>query len=199
MSQSREIAASAATWVVEHGLDYAAARRKAIEHLGLAGQRGLEAPDALQIEDAVREHLALFHAQRHASELRAMRMLAAHWMRRLDLFNPHLGGAVWRGTATADSPILLDLYTDDPTGPEVALLNQNVAFETGQRDGRGREPVPLIGIHARGPGLSSVVPIEISVWPVDGVRGALKPDARGHAWRGSLESLQRLLDEPEFP
>ncbi|MFN5702036.1 MAG: hypothetical protein ACK47V_15600, partial [Betaproteobacteria bacterium] len=146
MNSTAEIAASAATWIVEHGLDYAAACRKAAEHLGVAGQRGLPMPDHLELEDAVREHLALFHADTQPAALHALRELAAQWMRRLQDFDPHVGGAVWRGTATAHSPILLDLYTDDPTGPELALLNQGVPFETGQRSGRGREPVPVIGL-----------------------------------------------------
>jgi hypothetical protein len=37
MSSRGEIAASAATWIVEHGLDYASACRKAAEHLGYRG------------------------------------------------------------------------------------------------------------------------------------------------------------------
>ena len=196
MNSTAEIAASAATWIVEHGLDYAAACRKAAEHLGVAGQRGLPMPDHLELEDAVREHLALFHADTQPAALHALRELAAQWMRRLQDFDPHVGGAVWRGTATAHSPILLDLYTDDPTGPELALLNQGVPFETGQRSGRGREPVPVIGLQVPCPAIGTVVPIEISVWSPDDLKGALKPDARGLRWRGTLAGLTQLLQAP---
>ncbi|MFM8927920.1 MAG: hypothetical protein ACKOJ7_00005 [Betaproteobacteria bacterium] len=196
MNSTAEIAASAATWIVEHGLDYAAACRKAAEHLGVAGQRGLPMPDHLELEDAVREHLALFHADTQPAALRALRELASQWMRRLQDFDPHVGGAVWRGTASAHSPILLDLYTDDPTGPELALLNQGVPFETGQRSGRGREPVPVIGLQVPCPAIGTVVPIEISVWSPDDLKGALKPDARGLRWRGTLAGLTQLLQAP---
>lgn len=193
MSSTEEIAASAATWIVEHGLDYASACRKAAEHLGLSGRRGLTMPDHLEVEDAVREHLALFFADTQPQALRALRELAAAWMTRLQDFQPHVGGAVWRGTAGAHSPILLDLYTDDPTGPEMALINQGVPFETGQRTGRGKEPVPVIGLEVPCQPLQERVPIEISVWPTDDLRGALKPDARGQRWRGTLAELQNLL------
>jgi hypothetical protein len=196
MNSPQEIAACAATWIVEHGLDYLAACRKAAEHLGLAGQRGLQMPDHLTLEDAVREHLALFHSDTQPIALRALRELAARWMKRLEVFDPHVGGAVWRGTATEHSPILLDLYTDDPTGPELALLNQGVAFEAGQRPGRGREPVPVIGLQVPCPTLGSLLPIEISVWSPDDLKGALKPDARGLRWRGTLAALMLLLESP---
>ncbi len=195
MNTSDEIAASAATWIVEHGLDYSAACRKAADHLGLAGIRGIAMPDHLRVEDAVREHLALFFADTQPAELRALRELAAQWMQRLQEFQPYVGGAVWRGTASARSPILLDLYTDDPTGPELTLINLGVPFETGQRSGRGREPVPVIGLEMPCPAIHDTVPIEISVWPHDDLRGALKPDARGHSWRGTLPALLQRLRE----
>jgi hypothetical protein len=196
MSTCEEIAASAATWIIEHGLDYASACRKAAEHLGVAGHRGIRMPDHLEVEDAVREHLALFFADTQPEALRALRELAALWMERLGAFNPHVGGAVWRGTATEHSPILLDLYTDDPTGPELELLNQGIAFETGQRQGRGREPVPVIGMEVACAALHDTVPIEISVWSPEDLKGALKPDARGKRWRGTLSGLRQLLNTP---
>ncbi|NBQ89819.1 MAG: hypothetical protein EBQ88_08025 [Betaproteobacteria bacterium] len=199
MSAREEIAAAAATWIVEHGLDYGAACRKAAEHLGVAGQRGLQLPDHLEIEDAVREHLGLFFADTQPAALRALRELAAQWMRRLRVFDPHVGGAVWRGTATEHSPILLDLYTDDPTGPELALLNQGVTFEVGQRSGRGREPVPVIGLQVPCRALGAVVPLEISVWSPEDLKGALKPDARGLRWRGTLSGLEQLLNPTAPP
>ena len=195
MSLAQEIAAASAVWIVDHGLDYAAARRKALEHLGLAGQRGVEVPDNLALEDAVREHLSLFCAETQPAELQALRRLALQWMNRLADFDPHLGGAVWRGLATRDSPLLIDLYVDDPTAPEIELHNQGVRFETGERPGRGREPVPVIGIEAPCPELQQRVPIEISVWPRDDLRGALQPDARGRSWRGPRQALSALIQE----
>lgn len=197
MSSTQEIAAAAAVWIVEHGLDYGAAGRRAAEQFGLSGRRGAPLPEPLEIEDAVREHLALFHAETQPAELQCLRRLALSWMERLQPFTPHVGGAVWRGTATRNSPILLDLYADDPTAPEIELHNQGVRLETGERPGRGREPIPVIGLQLPCPELHTIVPVEISVWPADDLRGALKPDARGQSWRGSAQGLRRLLDTSE--
>lgn len=197
MSTAEEIAAASALWVVEHGLDYSAARRKATEQLGLAGLRGVAQPDDAMVEDAVREHIALFIPEEQARELAALRRLALSWMERLQAFSPHLGGAAWRGTATRHSPLLIDLYCDDPTAPEIALHNQGVRFDTGERPGRGRETIPLIGIEAPCTELGQRVPMEFSVWPMDDLRGALKPDARGRSWRGPLSALRLLLASTE--
>ena len=113
MSAAEEIAVAAARLVVEEGLEYAAAKQRAARNLRRRGGRRAELPSNEQIEDAVREHIALFHAERQPAELRALREVARTWMRRLAEFRPHLSGAVWRGTATRLSCVHLDLYCDD--------------------------------------------------------------------------------------
>ncbi|HMS04776.1 MAG TPA: hypothetical protein PKD73_03155, partial [Burkholderiaceae bacterium] len=55
-----EIAQAAARLVAEEGLDYAAAKRRALRDLGLGPRTAL--PDNERVEDAVREYLALFMA-----------------------------------------------------------------------------------------------------------------------------------------
>lgn len=198
MSTTHEIAAASALWVLEHGLDYASARRKATEQLGLAGLRGVTQPDDAMVEEAIREHLSVYGAEEQQRELRALRRLALQWMRRLAEFEPHLGGAVWRGTATRHSPVLIDVYSDDPTAPEIALLNQGVRYETGERPAaRGRDSLPLIGIETPSAELSQHVPIEIAVHPLDDLRGALRADAHGRTWRGPAAALARLLESED--
>lgn len=198
MSTAHEIAAASAMWVLDHGLDYAAARRKATEQLGLAGLRGVTQPDDAMLEDAIREHLSVYGAEEQAQELRVLRRLALQWMQRLTAFEPHLGGAVWRGTATRHSPILIDVYSDDPTAPEIALLNQGVRYDTGERPvARGRDSLPLIGIQDLCAELSQHVPIEIAVHPLDDLRGALRADANGRTWRGPAAAVARLLEQED--
>ena len=76
MSQaSEEIAATAARIVVEEGMEYGPAKRRAAKQLGLTGRGDL--PDNTQVEDAVFEYLALFCAETQPAELRALRELAA--------------------------------------------------------------------------------------------------------------------------
>ena len=87
-----EIAATAARLVVEEGLEYGPAKRRAAKQLGLTG-RG-ELPDNDLLEAAVREYLDLFCSDTQPAELRALRELAAIWMERLAEFRPHLTGAI---------------------------------------------------------------------------------------------------------
>jgi hypothetical protein len=96
-SAKHEIAATAARLVVEEGLEYGPAKRRAATHLGLGPRAGL--PDNDLIEDEVRDYLAIFCADTQPAELAALRQLAATWMQRLQVFRPHLCGAVWHGTA----------------------------------------------------------------------------------------------------
>ncbi|MBN9342360.1 MAG: hypothetical protein J0H52_20140, partial [Comamonadaceae bacterium] len=55
-----EIANAAARLVVEEGLDWGSAKRRAVRDLGLPARTAL--PDNDQVEDAVREYIALFCA-----------------------------------------------------------------------------------------------------------------------------------------
>ena len=197
-----EIAASAARLVVEDGMEYAEAKRKAARALARNGSgRGVELPSNEQVETEVREYLDLFCADSQPGELQALRELAAVWMSRLSEFRPHLGGAVWRGTATRLSAIHIDLYCDDAKAAEIALLNRGIAFdlhsrpaERGGAGGPRGQPLDVLSVSARCAGLADPVTIFLTVRDHDDLRGALKPDAHGRTWRGDAVALQRLLD-----
>ena len=73
-----EIAQAAARMVVEEGLEYGPAKRRAVKLLGLPARSLL--PDNDVVEDAVREHIALYCADTQPTELRALRALALEWM-----------------------------------------------------------------------------------------------------------------------
>src|SRR5688572_14650621 len=62
-----EIAATAARMVVEEGLEYGPAKRRAVRQLGLNARSAL--PDNDAIEDAVREYIELFCADTQPAEL----------------------------------------------------------------------------------------------------------------------------------
>ncbi len=191
MSRTQHIAVMAADLVVEHGLEYAAAKQRAARQLGERGPL----PGNEEVEDAVREHLALFHADTQPAELRALRRLALQWMQRLAAFRPHLAGAAWRGTATRLSALQLDLYCDDPKSAEIALIDAGVDFDGHEAlPARGREPVPVLSLASRCEALGGE-PITLHLWlhDLDDLRGALKPDARGRSWRGDLAALLKLL------
>src|SRR4051794_5175520 len=108
-----EIAAAAARLVVEEGLEYGPAKRRAARALGRASVRPADLPGNDRLEDEVRDYLRLFCAETQPRELAVLRSIAALWMERLAAFRPHLTGAVWRGTATRLNDIHIDLYCDD--------------------------------------------------------------------------------------
>ncbi|MBW8757548.1 MAG: hypothetical protein JF586_08055 [Burkholderiales bacterium] len=192
--EQQEVAQTAARMIVEDGLDYATARRKALQEHG-DGRRLRDAPSNEAIEDEVRAHIAIFHADTQPAELRALREVALRWMLRLAEFRPHLGGAVWRGTATRQAVVRIDLYCEDTKAPELAFLNRGVDYETVSEPlGRGEHSLVLV-VDERNADLGDWVTIHFNVHDFDDLRGALKPDARGQSWRGDAEALRRLLEE----
>jgi hypothetical protein len=192
MSLAEEIAAAAARLVVEEGMEYAAAKRKAARAFG--GRP--ELPTNEQMEDAVREYIELFCADTQAAELQALREVAAAWMQRLAAFRPHLSGAVWRGTATRNSAVHLDLYCDDSKATEIALVNAGIDYEVGTLGRPGREPLNVLTVSSISRALGEPVTVHLMLHDLDDQRGALKPDARGRNWRGDLAALRRLLEPP---
>jgi hypothetical protein len=192
-----EIAAAAARLVVDEGMEYAQAKRKALRQLGRSASRSIELPSNELVEDQVREHIALFCADTQPTELLALRRLALLWMQRLAEFRPHLTGAVWRGTATRLSAIHLDLFCDDTKSAELALINHGVDYDVASRPGPRGGEVDLLSIASRCPELGETVTLFLTVLDHDDLRGALKPDARGRSWRGDAAALQRLLDAGE--
>lgn len=194
MSDTEEIAAVAARLIVDEGMDWGPAKQRAARDLG-APRAALPGND--EVEDAVREHIAIFHADTQPGELRALRELAAQWMTRLAEFRPHLTGAVWRGTATRLSNVHLQLYCDDSKAAEIALLDRGINFDVAETTaGRGRQ-VDMLILDAPCAALGERVTLCLTILDFDDLRGALKPDARGLTERGDLGALQNLLDAPE--
>ncbi len=191
MSQTAEIAAAAAGLVVDEGMEYAAAKKKAARGFGAR----VELPSNEQLEDAVREHIAVFCADTQPAELQALRQVALRWMGRLAAFRPHLSGAVWRGTATRLSAVHIDLYCDDPKAAEIALINAGVDYDSGDLPRPGRDPLVVLTVGDTSRELGDVVTLHLMLHDADDQRGALKPDARGRSWRGDLLALERLMKD----
>jgi hypothetical protein len=191
----QDIAQAAARLIVEEGVDYGAAKRRAVQVLGLPQRTALPTNDA--VEDAVREHIAIFCAAEQAAELRALREHAALWIRRLAAYQPHLGGAVWRGTATRLSDIYLQLFCDDSKMLEIALIDQKISYQASRVAGFQGGMVDALSLHSHCPGLDEDIGVHLMIYGVDDLRGALLPDARGRTRRGDLKALLALLTEPQ--
>jgi hypothetical protein len=186
------IAATAARLVVEEGLEYGPAKRRALRELGLPSRSPLPANDML--EDEVFDYLKLFCSDTQPQELRALRELALTWMERLQVFRPHLSGAVWRGSATRLSDIYIQLFCDDAKSAELMLIDQGVRYEVQAIKGFKGEEVDALSIHSLCPALNEDIGVHLMVYDYDDLRGALQPDERGLAVRGDLASLRQLLD-----
>jgi hypothetical protein len=188
-----EIAAFAARLVVEEGLEYGPAKRRALKQIGAPGRSAL--PDNTLLESAIEEYIAIFCADTQPAELLALRELALEWMERLAQFRPHVSGSVWHGSATRRSDIYLQLFCDDPKSAEIALIDGGVQFSTRSVPGLHGEMVDALSVHALCRSLGEHVGVHLLVYDLDDVRGALQPDARGRRPRGDAAALRQLLHD----
>ena len=186
-----EIAATAARMVVEEGLEYGPAKRRAIKQLGLPARSKL--PDNGLLEEQVRDYIELFCADTQPLELQALRELALVWMERLQMFRPHLSGAVWHGTATRLSDIYLQLFCDDSKSAEIALIDKGVKYAVGTVAGLHGDAVDALSIHSHCVPLNENVGVHLMIYAHDDVRGALKTDKQGRSPRGDMAAVKRLL------
>jgi len=190
--ETEEIAATAARIIVEEGLEYGPAKRRAVKELGFNTRSSL--PSNEQTELAVREYIAIFCADTQPLELAALRELAFKWMQRVPEFRPHLSGAVWRGTATRLSDIYIQLFCDDAKSAELLLIDKGVRYEVHAVSGFKGETVDALSVRSRCEVLNEEIGVHFMVYDYDDLRGALLPDTRGRSWRGDTEAVRRLVD-----
>jgi len=188
-THSAAIAVAAARLIVEEGMEYGAAKRRAARDLGVNARNG-ELPGNDEIEDEVRAYLDLFHADTQPAELAELRRIAALWMEKLAAFRPHLTGAVWRGTATRLNSIFIDLFCDDSKSAEIALIDQRIDYDVSSVDGPRGRVLDVLNLHAPSAKIPGGVHIALTVRDYDDLRGALHRDARGRSDRGDLAALR---------
>lgn len=187
-----EIAATAARLVVEEGLEYGPAKRRAVKQLRLNARTAL--PDNDSVEEAVREYIEIFCGETQPAELAALRRLALAWMERLAGFRPYLCGAAWHGTATRLSDIYIQLFCDDPKSAEIALIEHRVTYTPRTVSGFHGGSVEALSLSSMCPELGEPVGVHLLVHDHDDLRGALKPDAKGRSPRGDLAAVRALVE-----
>jgi hypothetical protein len=136
-----QIAAVAARFIAEDGLDYAGAKERAVrEVIGEARHRHADCmPDNARVQAAVREHQALFMADTQPLRLAHLRAVACDVMRFLigagpDL-EPFVTGAIVNGTAGEHSDVHLLIFDDNAKDIEIFLLNAGVDFDVAEAAG----------------------------------------------------------------
>jgi hypothetical protein len=189
-----ELASAAARLIVEEGMEYGPAKRRAARTLGKRSVRPTELPDNDLVESEVRAYLNLFCSETQPGELLALRRVAELWMERLQAFRPHLTGAVWRGTATRLNSVHLQLFCDDPKAAELALIDKRVNYDVNSTSGLRGESVTVLTVSSHSEDLAEAVTVHLSILDHDDLRGALKRDASGQSERGDLAALRRLMD-----
>lgn len=188
-----EISITAARLVVEEGLDFGAAKLRALKQLGLPARTELPSHD--EVEAEVRDYIALFCADTQPAELAALRELALLWMRRMANFRPYLGGSVWHGTATKLSEIYIALFCDDSKSAEIALIDHRADYIARTIKGFDGATVEALSIHAPCKALNTEIGVHLMVYDYDDLRGALKLDNQGRKPRGDVVAVAKLLNQ----
>jgi hypothetical protein len=191
---SAELASTAARLIVEEGMEYGPAKRRAAKVIGKHSVRPVDLPSNDEVEDEVRAYIELFCADTQPAELKALRQVAILWMERLQAFRPHLTGAVWRGTATRLNSVHLQLFCDDSKEAELALIDKRVDYDVGSLDGPRGKPIDVLTVNSMSAELGESVTVHLTILDHDDLRGALKPDARGQSERGDLAALRRRME-----
>lgn len=134
----RTICEEAARVMVDHGItDFQAAKRKAVQRLGLSPRR-TDLPSNREIGDAMRVRLRLFDGK--GSNDRYCKRLdrAAELMSLLEAFRPRMVGPLLDGIATEHGTVELHLFCDAPE--EVMLQLDEMGLSHVPFDKRVRFP-----------------------------------------------------------
>ena len=195
-----QLAAVAARLIVEDGLDYATARRKAAHQvLGHGTARPEQLPDNDLLREHVAQYLAVFHGDAHPELLWRMRRAALGLMEEFAEFHPYLAGAIWNGTATAHSGVHVLLFTDDTKAVDIHCIDRNIAYKASQAPHyAGRQPVDRLAFEWPTP--DGPIEASLSLYPLKDERGVLTHGTRGRgAERGSIAAVRALVQAGPQP
>jgi len=190
--QRTRIAGVAARLISEDGvIDYALAKRKAAQRLGLPENSQL--PENSEVEAELRSFHRLFDDKEQTAAIARLRQKAREIMTIVQRFVPYLTGAVLDGTAGRYAEIDIQLYTDSAKDVEIFLLNQKIDYE--HSTPRSDRAEAVLTLHSEG------IPINLIVYPSREERvtyrtrdGRVRPRAR-------LEAVNKLVlaSAPEAP
>ena len=185
------LAQEAARIMAEHGIsDFLLAKRKAADRFGVTD--GAVLPKNIEIEAALEQYQRLFDGDGHAESLQAQRRAALTAMRRLREFEPRLVGPVLTGTATRHAQVQLHLFTDYAESVTMKMLEMGLAHEVTEKRVR-MDSARVLAF----PGLRFEIeaqPIEVTVFPADGIRQAPVSPVDGRPMRrASASEVEALL------
>jgi len=191
----QRVCAEAARIMAEEGVnDFHQAKRRATQRLNLPEGKNL--PSNQEIEEALREHLALFHGARLVSDLTRLRTAALEAMKFLARFDPRLVGSVLNGVVTPSSEVQLHICADTPEEISLLFVENQIPVDQGERrlrfGGERELRVPAYRFVADG------VPIEVCVLSPTAARETpLSPVDGRPMQRANLRDLESLLKNPD--
>ena len=190
------LAHEAARLMAEGGFrDYHQAKLKAAERLGIHDDASL--PRNREIEDALREYQRLFVGQSQVQAVQSRRDAALRALEFFAGFSPRLVGPVLDGTADANSPVHLQLYTDDADAVPRFLEEHRIPADPRTRhvrlDRERSEDFPVWVFSAE------ELTFDVTVLPHDALRQApLSGVDERPMKRASLAQLRQLLADEEI-
>ena len=188
------LAQEAARIIVEQGIqDFGLAKRKAADRLGLSGRGSL--PGNSEIQDAVTDHLKIFGRESHSNLLQTLRRAALSAMEILSPFEPRLVGPVLNGTAAANAPVNLHVFSDTPELIALTLDENRLPYKAYERRLKSRRDLAKSFAGYRF--LHDDLSIEATVFPVDGMRQAPISPVDGRPMKRADHSAVLKLLEPE--
>ncbi len=188
----QQVVVEAARLLAEgHAAGFDAARRKAIDRLGVQLR---QTPSNAEIELALIEYQRLFRADTQPEALRELRQTALRAMRLLAPFDPRLVGPVLSGSADSNSIIYLHLFADYPEAVATFLMDQRIPFEHDERRVRfGPENWELLPLYRF---VAGDAVIELTVFSTYGLRRPpLSPVDNRPMRRADAATLEQLLAE----
>jgi len=175
-----QVAHKAAQMMAEEGIsDYAFAKRKAAKFFGLMDGDALPSND--EINDAIKEHQAIFFNEKDKLRLKALRKEALVVMKKLQMFNPCLVGGVLDGTSSRYSIIQINLYVASTKEIEFFLLNNNIKYFYLQTKKFNNDVTQILEIE----GLLG--PIQLLIHDLDRINQTKQ--------KGLIEGLENLINE----
>jgi hypothetical protein len=192
----RRLAHEAARLMAEGGIrDYHQAKLKAASRLGIHDDASL--PRNREIEDALREYQRLFVGGAHRDALRARRDAALRALEFFAAFDARLVGPVLEGTADANAPVALQLYTDDAEAVVRFLEEHRIPADSRNRRlrlDRSREGDFPVWVFS-----AEELSFDLTVLPADALRQApLSGIDEKPMKRASASQLRQMLTEEEI-
>ncbi len=190
--RSREVAVVAARLMQEQGLDFLAAKKKAVQSLGLGDRAKL--PTNREVEQALLENQRLFFDDDAKEELARMREAAVEAMHTLANFEPRLVGAVLSGAITAGCAAELHAFSDSPESVAVTLIEKDIEYRLVERRVRARaESYALTPVYCF---VHNDVEIDVYVFSIDGQRQSpLSPVDGKPMTRAPAGDVRNLLEQ----